>query len=365
MATRVDFKHVREHADFDRVLTAYGIELKKDGTKPGQFKALCPFHEDSNPSLKVNTDKNVFHCFACEAKGNVLDFVRDMDGLGDDELRKAALKIVEICGIAPNPGGPVSKAKPPAKPKAKPKAKAKPADDAPPPSQPPAETPTDEELDGELQNRVLTFELKLEQDDALKVWLEERGINHHAQREFGLGRASQRSKTIADRLAIPLHNANGQLVGYCGRYVGDDVPDGEAKYILPGGFRKDFELFNYHRAFGPMIRRYFLVMESYFSVMRHHQELTCISPMGHELSNRQLELLVKRFPLGQKNSEIPRVFVVADGDEPGRDGAARIAGQLATHFWTQTVHLPDGQKPHHLTSDELKALLRTRWKDYR
>ena len=43
MATKVDFKHVREHGDFARVLAHYGIELHKDSTKPGQFKARCPF----------------------------------------------------------------------------------------------------------------------------------------------------------------------------------------------------------------------------------------------------------------------------------------------------------------------------------
>ena len=358
MAKRIDFKHVRAHANIGTVIAAYGIELQKDGSKPDQMKGLCPFHEDTKPSLKVNTDKNVYKCFACNAGGNVLDFVKEIEGI---ELRPAAQKVADICGIAVSAG-----AGAPAK-KKQPAAQTKPSS---PPPQPAAETPADEELDGDLQNRVLTFELKLTQDDALKVWLEGRGIDHHAQRAFGLGRASQRSKTIADRLAIPLHNSSGTLIGYCGRYVGDDMPDDDTpKYILPKGFHKDLELFNFHRAFGnDQTPAAFVVMESYFSVMRHHDStangLPCISPMGHELSDRQLQLLTDRFP-GGEDTLMPRAIIVADGDEPGRDGAARIAGRLATHFWTQTVHLSDGVKPHHLAKGDLTQLLRSRWKDHR
>jgi len=75
MATRIDFKYVRQHADIARVIAHFGIDLHQDGSKPEQMKGLCPFHEDTKPSLKVNTERNIFNCFACKAKGNVLDFV--------------------------------------------------------------------------------------------------------------------------------------------------------------------------------------------------------------------------------------------------------------------------------------------------
>ena len=38
-----------------------GVDLKPSGN--GQYMGLCPFHDDYNPSLSVNTDKNVFKCF--------------------------------------------------------------------------------------------------------------------------------------------------------------------------------------------------------------------------------------------------------------------------------------------------------------
>jgi DNA primase len=97
-ATRIDFKYVREHADFAKVLGAYSIELHKDGSRPGQFKCLCPFHDDRNPSMKVNTQKNIFNCFVCdEGHGNVLDFVMKMDAV---EIREAAKTVADLSGIA-------------------------------------------------------------------------------------------------------------------------------------------------------------------------------------------------------------------------------------------------------------------------
>jgi DNA primase len=270
MAPNVDFKHVRQHGSFEAVLAAYDIELTKDGAQPGQFKALCPFHSDTKPSLKVNTERNIFNCFACEASGNILEFVRDMDGAAENELRPAAMKIAELSGIAASPKGGQGKA-------SKPRSTKSPKSSPPPP---PAETQGGDELDGDPHNRALTFELKTERDDALKGWLDERGVNQDMQQEFGLGRASKRSKTIADRLAIPIHNADGNLVAYCGRYAGDDVPDDAPKYKLPGNFRKDLEIFNLHRALTKLDKfRTVLVFESYFSVMRFHQHAACVSFM--------------------------------------------------------------------------------------
>ena len=65
----VDFPHVRKNGDIVAVLTHYGVKLDGEGV---QRKALCPFHEEKRPSFNVNVEKRVFHCFACDAKGNVI-----------------------------------------------------------------------------------------------------------------------------------------------------------------------------------------------------------------------------------------------------------------------------------------------------
>ena len=224
----------------------------------------------------------------------------------------------------------------------------------------PTPPPADAEQNGVLHNQVLDFELKLTMDGELEGWLNRRHLTPEHIKAFGLGRASKRSTTIPDRLAIPIHNADGKLVAYCGRYVGDDEPEDEPKYKLPPGFRKDLEFFNIHRAWA--LREghpHFLVMESYLSVMRHHEHAPCVSPMGHELSGRQLDLL-RGLPLANWE-QWPRAFVIADGDDPGREGAARIAGKLASVFWRCIIHLPNGAKPHHLSSGELSPRLQKAW----
>ena len=123
MAQRVDFKHVRQHGSFEAVLASYDIELIKDGTKPGQYKALCPFHDDTKPSLKCNVERNIFNCYPCGASGNILDFVKEKDGC---DLRLAAFKVAEISGIAPDPRGGSGSPKPNKKSKTA-KKKAKPS----------------------------------------------------------------------------------------------------------------------------------------------------------------------------------------------------------------------------------------------
>lgn len=332
---RIDFKHVREHADFAAVIAAYGIELKQDGSKPDQFKALCPFHEDTKPSLKVNTGKNIFHCFSCEAKGNVLEFVMQMDNVA---IRAAAKTVAELSGISPIAAGSASR-------KATKSAASK--------RQAAPETPASDaaEHDKKTENAVLSFELKLTQPDELTDWLGTRSINDDIIDVFGLGLASARSKTIAGRLAIPIHNTEGGLVGYCGRHVGDEVPDDVPKYILPKGFRKDLEVFNLHRL--DKDQDYVVLFESYFSVMRHHGQVNCVSTFGRSISDAQIEALEQIGCL--------RVLIAFDGDQPGRDGAAQVAGQLASKFWTRIVHLDDGVKPHHLDWEELGPILRSAW----
>jgi DNA primase len=45
------------------------------------WSGLCPFHGEKSPSFSVNQEKGVFYCFGCQAKGDVITFVRDIDHL--------------------------------------------------------------------------------------------------------------------------------------------------------------------------------------------------------------------------------------------------------------------------------------------
>lgn len=89
----IDFTALRSRARFEPVLERYGLAANGRGS---QKTLLCPFHEETEPSCKVNLEKRAFHCFGCGAKGNVLDFVARMENA---ELPEAARTLAEICGI--------------------------------------------------------------------------------------------------------------------------------------------------------------------------------------------------------------------------------------------------------------------------
>ncbi len=66
----------------------YGVEVNRHG------KALCPFHNDRNPSLYVADDH--YHCYACGEHGDVIDFTAKLFGL---KLYEAAQKLAYDFGI--------------------------------------------------------------------------------------------------------------------------------------------------------------------------------------------------------------------------------------------------------------------------
>lgn len=64
---------------------SYGLYVRRNGT------ACCPFHDDRHPSMKV--DKN-YHCFACGASGDAIDYTARMYGLKNERNINKALNIV-------------------------------------------------------------------------------------------------------------------------------------------------------------------------------------------------------------------------------------------------------------------------------
>src|SRR4030067_3230781 len=71
----------REH-DLREVIESYGVTLKKKGSN---YVGLCPFHKEKTPSFTVNPKTNLYHCFGCNAGGDVIGFICKMDGIGFKE----------------------------------------------------------------------------------------------------------------------------------------------------------------------------------------------------------------------------------------------------------------------------------------
>lgn len=69
----------------------YGLKISRNGM------ARCPFHNDTNPSLKLYDDH--FYCFACGAHGDVIDLTAKMLGLNFTE---AVRRLATDFGIGPN-----------------------------------------------------------------------------------------------------------------------------------------------------------------------------------------------------------------------------------------------------------------------
>ncbi|MBF0197709.1 MAG: toprim domain-containing protein [Planctomycetes bacterium] len=62
---------VKRHYDLLDTIRSKGVQLKKSG---GSYIGLCPFHDDSNPSLRVTPEKGLFNCPACGIGGDIITF---------------------------------------------------------------------------------------------------------------------------------------------------------------------------------------------------------------------------------------------------------------------------------------------------
>ena len=71
-------EQLKNDISVERLIESAGIALKKSGKdKVG----ICPFHEDSEPSLAVTPAKNLWHCFACQTGGGPIDWVMKFQGV--------------------------------------------------------------------------------------------------------------------------------------------------------------------------------------------------------------------------------------------------------------------------------------------
>jgi DNA primase len=78
---------VRSAADIVTVISDY-VSLRKAGAR---YKGLCPFHGEKTPSFTVNRDRGLFHCFGCQAGGDVFKFIEMQEQLGfQDAVRHLA-----------------------------------------------------------------------------------------------------------------------------------------------------------------------------------------------------------------------------------------------------------------------------------
>src|SRR5947209_9505855 len=93
LSTNESRERVRETIDFIELVSAR-TELRRAG--PARYEGLCPFHEERTPSFGIDPQQKVYHCFGCQASGDVFTFVEETDGV---DFKGALELLAERCGI--------------------------------------------------------------------------------------------------------------------------------------------------------------------------------------------------------------------------------------------------------------------------
>ncbi len=72
-----DVTRVREQTDIVALISEF-VALKRVGQR---YSGLCPFHQERTPSFSVNPTMNLYYCFGCQASGDAISFLRDLEHL--------------------------------------------------------------------------------------------------------------------------------------------------------------------------------------------------------------------------------------------------------------------------------------------
>lgn len=333
----IDFKALRQQLGFAQVLQHYGVAVKSKGT---QHHGFCPLPNHNgkrnSPSFSANLERGIFQCFGCGAKGNTLEFAALMEKVDPQNgaaLREVALKLQSR--FCPELGNEPRKTERPVVLNPE-----KPKDSSP-----------------ALVNQPLDFELQ--GLDAGHPYLLNRGFTPEIIAYFGLGYCSR--GMLKNRVAIPLHDANGSLIGYAGRVVDDAaISEDNPRYRFPGErkregkllvFRKTRFLYNGHRIQAPIEN--LIVVEGFTGVwwLAQNGLPNVVATMGSDCSERQAELIVSLVrPSG-------RVLIMPDGDSAGERYAQSLLMQVSSHRLIRWVKLVSGEQPADLTSDQLRAIV--------
>jgi DNA primase len=337
----VDFKAVKAAITMEQVLEHYGLldRFKRSGDS---LSGPCPIHKGTNPTqFRVNVSKNIWNCFSeCKKGGNVLDFIARVE---DVSIHAAAQKAIEWFGLDPAAmSGKSDKADPEEKgasdsPQGDNAPRPKPASKAP--------APAPEKI---VPNKPLAF--RLEKLGREHPYLTERGLALETLVDFGVGYCTK--GMMAERIAIPIHNPEGKVVAYVGRFPGEP-PEGTPKYKLPPGFRKSLELFNLDRAAREPADRPLVIVEGFFDCMKLHQHgcRRTVALMGSSMSATQEELI------RTCTTSESRVIVMLDEDEAGRRARDDVTVRLAK-FAFVNIHVfePPATQPDHLTAEQIQQL---------
>lgn len=335
----IDFKELRESLDFQEVLEYYGVEIKVKG-KGNQHYGVCPLPnhgENKSPSFSANLKRGLFNCFGCGAGGNLLDFcvlMEDADLKDGKAVRRVARKIAKDL---------------------------LPASDVPQTEKKEAESNQEPETQENslpvVVNAPLDFSLK--GLDSNHISLTSRGFTPKTISYFGLGFYSR--GMLKDQIAISLHDQAGQLIGYAGGMVDDDLAGhGNFRYRFPPNrkrkgkvieFQKTLFLYNGFRLDAPCDD--LIAVCEFSSVWWLHQNgfPNTVALMGKGCSAKQAELIVSLVkPKG-------KVWVFSENSNEGEHFALPLISQVVPHRFVRWVRLENDCYITQMETKQLKTVL--------
>ena len=301
-------REVRARTDIVDVISQY-VSLEKHGK---EFKGVCPFHDDHDPSMSVSPDKQIFKCFVCGAGGNVFSFLQKIEQITFPEAvtRAAAmagidLKLPQSAGVSPNQQAWSC-----------------------------LQSFTDyaryflDSQEGEpakeyCRKRKISEQILAEFEigwapsaDRQERYFQGKGWDRDMLLKTGLLQAGTDRPVFVDRLLIPIHDRAGHPAGYTARTLSKntDLP----KYVNTPAtplYTKGNLVFNYHRA-KPAARKAgrVILAEGAMDVIGLAKAgiREAVANLGTACTDAQLELL--------RQLQVP-VHVFYDSDAAGRKAA--------------------------------------------
>lgn len=323
-------------------LVSERVVLKQQGRT---WKGLCPFHADKNPSFSVDPRTNRYRCWSCGAHGDIFTWV--MKTQTGDDFREALELLAKRAGIELKTRSTESISQRKTQEAAMEEAL----------SFFRSSLPRSSDAIAYCDRRGLSedvrnlWELGYAPDvgEALATHLKKKGFNLNECRELFLVERDPSGgffDKFRGRLMFPIRDANGALVAFGGRVLGDGIP----KYINSSDtplYRKSRVLYGLNRAKEHISRsRAAVLVEGYLDVIACHRAgvTGAVASLGTALSEDHAKLLARW---------CDEATILYDADDAGEKAALRGSEILeAAGIRVKVALLPKGEDPDTLLRQE-------------
>lgn len=315
---------VLKHADIVQVISSY-LPLIKQGKN---YKAVCPFHDDTNPSLVVSPEKQFFKCFVCGTSGTAISFVQKYEKISYGEAIK---KVCDIVNYHPEGLDTIAK---PKKVDERKESLVKCLHDLSLYYQFALNTPEGKEgleyfesrkLDAPLRNKYkLGYAYK--DGKATINYLQKKGHSIKTIEDTGVAKmisVGNYADMNEGRVVFPICDIDGNVVGFSARRLKNDDT---AKYMNTPEtylFHKSSNLYNIHIAKdAAKLKGYIYVCEGFMDVyaLAKIGIDAAVAIMGTALTNEHIQIL---------RSLNVEIRLCLDGDLPGQSAMMKIAKMLS------------------------------------